>query len=174
MAARKRPARQTEEQKEATLKQLSELLESAGDAPEGLENRNEDVKGFWPPLKAGGIYLTPLHYKLSDSGQDAQKASILVFGRLEKPRKLLTSDGKVVDGETGDLVAFWAKPGMREVVNCFGIRVWIEATGEQKDVGKGNPMWLYAVDGEPGAKGEKLPCSEDRRDKSKHAKHFFE
>jgi len=169
----------TEAEKEASKKLLEALLDGAGEKPDGLTDRAGDVIGWWPPEGAGGVFCTPLYCKLFDSSQDPLKPAVMVFARLERARKLLSSDGKEpLDGQAGDLIAFWARPGMRALNNLCGASVWIaqkvddEGQPMTRDTGKGNPMKLFEVESTDG--GTKLPVAEDLRVKSKGVKSWVE
>lgn len=164
----------SKEELDADTKVLNSMLDGAASKPDGLVSRRSDVAGFWPPEGAGGIWCTPLHMNLSDGAIEKIKPSVLVFARLEAPRKLFSRDGEVVQGVTGDIVAFWARPGMRPLRNCAGIKTWIAPTDETVDVGKGNAMKVFAVETEREAEGKPLLVQEDNRKESRQVKHFFQ
>jgi predicted transcriptional regulator len=78
----------------------------------------------------------------------------------------------VIDCIPGQLIAFWAKVGMRSLLNLADVPVWIEWQGETRDTGKGNPMKVFVVSSK--TTGNLLKCNVDNRKKSKTTKHFFE
>lgn len=140
-------------------------------APEGYTRQTDEVKGFWA-YDLGPLHFVPVRAILTDSQIEPQKTSVLVIGNLVDRTTLSTKDPDddesdlQVIGEPGDVVGVWAKPGMRELKELAGERVFIYYKGE-KDTGKPNPMKLFEIFAK--SKGDPLPI-EDKRDKSRHAK----
>jgi hypothetical protein len=130
--------------------------------PEGYQERTDDVKGFFNE-EYGSIHFVPVEVKAMDSSQDAEKASGLIFGRLLSPCMLATKVGEEtvpVQGEEGDIVGVWYKPGMRAIRNLAGEAVFMFLSGH-KDVGKQNEMGVYTIMSQ--GQGAPLPLAEDLR-----------
>lgn len=141
---------------EAALKAAQEAI------PAGFEEQSADIDGFWDPTNPQSPFLhfVPMECRLSDSSIDRKKCSQLVIGKLVKPCELSTSDGVVVDGQPGDIVGVWAKPGMVALANLCGVEVYMYLDG-YKDVKKASPMTTFAVMSRK--RGEKIPVTRDSR-----------
>jgi len=135
-------------------------------APAGFVDQAQDVVGFYDIDTEAVIQFIPREATLMDGSIDAVKTSILIFGELVAPCKLMESSksGNVIQAKAGEQVGVWAKPGMKALRNLAGVHVVMYPDGT-KDVGKGNPMTVFKVLAK--AKGAKLAGVEDRRDKSK-------
>jgi hypothetical protein len=142
-------------------------------APAGFVDQNADVVGFYDPEVEPVIHFVPIEAVLSDSNLDETKVSILIFGKLTEPCKLVETvkSGNVVSGAKGDMVGIWAKPGMRALRNLGGEPVIMYPDGE-RDTGKPNKMIAYKV--LAAKKAGKLPIVEDRRDKSKNTETWLD
>lgn len=134
--------------------------------PDGYEDQSTDVVGFWMP-DGDALHFTPMECRLLDSSADKTKSSCLVIGKLVAPSELSTSDGIIVQGEEGDIVGVWAKPGMAPIANLCGVPVYMYLDGH-KDVGKASPMAVFAVLSK--TRGTVLPVSKDTRVTSRGAR----
>lgn len=139
-------------------------------APEGYQTRGGDVTGFWDPESGHPIHFIPREANLSDSKLDSKKPSTLVIGTLVDavPLYLTSQDGKSVDevqGQPGDTVGVWAKPGMAALKNLAHVKVYMYPNGE-KNTGKPNPMKLFEVLSR--GIGKPLQVVQDRRVQSRH------
>lgn len=140
-------------------------------APKGFEKANTDVVGYWTEDEP--LYFIPKSCKLMDGNIQKIKPSIVIVGELVERTILGGKDQDPFEGNAGDIVGVWYKPGMRGIETCAGLKTWldldIDPNGVQrtKDVGKGNPMNLYTVQTPTGAKKARLPIIEDVRDKSR-------
>jgi len=142
-------------------------------APAGFTDQNSDVVGFYDPEVEPVIHFIPIEAVLSDSQLDDSKASILIFGKLTEPIKLVetSKSGNVVQGKKGDMVGIWGKPGMRALRNLAGEPTIMYPDGE-RPTGKPNPMSVYKC--LAAKKSGRLPIVEDRRDKSKSAETWLD
>lgn len=134
--------------------------------PEGYEARSTDIVGFWDPEKSPSLHFIPLEAKLFDSDLDASKPSTLIFGKLVDGCLLKTPKGdEDTEGEPGDLIGVWFKPGMAALKDLCGVKVFMYPTGEM-ETGKPNPMKTFDIHSR--SKGTRIPVTDDKRDKSKH------
>lgn len=142
-------------------------------APAGFVDQAQDVTGFYDTEVDPVIEFIPIEAVLSDSNLDESKVSILIFGKLIKPCKLVetSKSGNVVQGNKDDMIGIWAKPGMRALRNLCGVHVIMYPDGE-RDTGKINPMVVYKTLAQK--KGTKLPVVEDRREKSANAETWLD
>src|SRR4029077_3519143 len=140
--------------------------------PEGYEKQATDIVGFWDPSKHPTIHFIPLEVKLLDSKIEPNKPSTIVVGKLVGNQALLAPGGEdeVVQGEDGDLIGVWYKPGMSAIRSLAGVKVFMYITGEI-DTGKPNPMVTYDVLSE--RKGAELHATQDARKKSRHVETPF-
>lgn len=132
---------------------------SAPAPDDGYVRISEDVEGFWDG--EGVVHFSPTGFKTFRSKKFPDKDSTIVFGRALSPVSCLPpSDLDANDEpftlEAGGKVGIWYKPGMRALMNLCGAKVKMRANGE-KDIGKGNPMKLYAVDVGKGTVAKPLP-----------------
>lgn len=152
--------------KESDIKLKTVPVIDAAAVPAGYQERTDDVKGFFNE-EYGAIHFIPVEVKAMDSDQDPEKPSVLIFGRLYAPCMLDSKQGddKVqVQGEEGDIVGVWYKPGMKALRNLGGEPTWMHLSG-YKDTGKRNPMALYVI--QSAQLGTPLPLAEDLRRTSK-------
>lgn len=157
-------AKKTKATEEVSLKVIPVI--DAAEVPSGYQERTDDVKGFFNE-EYGAIHFIPVEVKAMDSDQDPEKPSCLIFGRLYKPCMLDTKQGdeKVqIQGEEGDIVGVWYKPGMKALRNLGGEPTWMHLSG-YKDTGKRNPMAVYTI--LSAQLGSPLPLAEDLRRTSK-------
>jgi hypothetical protein len=142
-------------------------------APAGFVDQTSDVVGFYDPEVDPVIHFVPIEAVLSDSQLDDSKVSILIFGKLTEPMKLVETakSGNVVQGKKGDMIGIWAKPGMRALRNLANEPTIMYPDGE-RNTGKPNPMAVYKI--LAAKKSGKLPIVEDRRDKSKSAETWLD
>jgi hypothetical protein len=143
--------------------------------PKDWLEETTDVVGFYSDEVQPDIHFTPVEAVLMDSEKfDKKRPNVLVFARLNKPCKLIAGKGDekhVVQGNVGDRIGIWAKPGMRAMRNLCGTEVFMHPAG-LKDVGKGEPMKVYKLFKK--APGKLIPVVEDRRDKSRHTPTFLD
>jgi hypothetical protein len=137
-------------------------------APTGFVDQTQDVVGFYEPSIEPIIKFIPIEAVLSDSQLDDSKVSILIFGKLTDPCRLVetSKSGNVVEGKKGDMVGIWGKPGMRSLRTLAGEATIMFPDGKL-DTGKINAMTVYRVLAQK--KGGVLPIVEDRREKSRSA-----
>lgn len=131
--------------------------------PDGYEDQSTDVAGFWKQDGAP-IHFIPIECRMMDSSIDKTKSSTLVIGRLVGKCELVDGEGVVVDGEPGDAVGIWAKPGMQALAILTGVPVYMYLDSH-KDVGKASPMAVFAVMSK--GRGTLLPIARDTRIASK-------
>lgn len=146
-------------------------------APKGYEKKNSDPVGYWTEDEP--IHFIPRSAKLIDGTRVKERPSIMVVGELVEPTIVAVKDGDPFQARTGDIVAVWYKPGMRDIAKNGNIKVFLDkdldSNGEQKTrPTKNGPMKLYTVDGEPGKKGILVPISEDARQRSLNASTPFD
>lgn len=147
--------------------------------PEGFTDRNSDIVGVWDS-ESGPLFFIPEHAIATDSKKfDKTKPSVLLFGSLTRPAILKTKgdedddDAVTVQGEPGDAVGVWVKPGMRDIVNLGGVEVFLSRDeSKDKDIGKGNDMKGFRVGSK--AVGRRIELSNDLRDKSKGTRCMFD
>lgn len=120
--------------------------EAAGESGEidesDYESKADDLKGFADPRK-GKVHIKLLHANAIDNGSEKSKPSVLLIGEL-LTRRGLSKDGEAVQGEPGDRIGIWYKPGMAPALKHAGVPMVIEHTG-QTDTGKPQPMNTYDV-----------------------------
>jgi hypothetical protein len=161
----------TQPETESETEPTAQAAPPAYHAPEGYTRQTDEVKGFWD-YALGPLHFVPVRAILTDSQIEPQKTSVLIIGNLVDRATLSVKDPDDDDsdlqviGEPGDVVGVWAKPGMRELKELAGEKVFLYYKGE-KDTGKPNPMKLFEIFAK--SKGDPLPV-EDKRDKSRHAK----
>ena len=141
-------------------------------APKGYEKKNSDVVGYWSEDEP--IHFIPRSVKLLDGNIDKTKPSIIIVGELQEPTILSNKDADPFQGEVGQIVGVWYKPGMRDIAKSAGLKVWLdkdlEADGETqklKKMKKGNPMKLYVVQSAAGPE-KRIPINEDTRKEARH------
>jgi hypothetical protein len=152
---------------------------AATKAPEGYEKHGtSDIVGFWNPerVDADGavfpLHFIPLEVKAFDSKLEKHKPSILIIGKLVEACTLNAPGGEdeIIEGEAGDTVGVWYKPGMSDIKHMGGVKVWMVLTGEL-ETGKPNPMKTFDVLST--VKGNELHVSQDLRKESKHVETGF-
>lgn len=127
--------------------------------PQGYEDQSTDVVGFWKQ-DGPAIHFIPVEARLMDSSIDKTKSSTLLIGRLIDSCELVTGDGVVVDGQPGDVLGVWAKPGMSALACLCGVPVYMYLDSH-KDVGKASPMAVFAVMSK--GRGTMIPVARDTR-----------
>lgn len=137
--------------------------------PQGYVELSGDVVGYADPEKSP-VHFIPEHAVLTDSTLQPEKTSVLIIGTLVDPVMLYMGDDDI-EGQAGDRIGVWGKPGMKGLRDGQGVKVWVVLTGE-KDTGKPNPMKLFDTFAEK--KGGRLPIEADYREKSKLARNFLE
>jgi len=161
MATKNKPAT-------ADTKALTSMLDNPEFQQEtkDMQKRSEDILGFWDEHCTTPLFFTPRSAKLSDSKiEPDKKCSTLVEGLATRDCQVFSKDGEPLAAKVGDLVAVWAKPGMKALSNAAGVPVAMAYLGE-KDTGKPNPMKLYDL--RFGVGGTPLTVSADNRKLSKH------
>lgn len=146
--------------------------------PEGFQKRSYDIEHFWDWEK-GPIQGVALAVKLSDSNQDEEKPSALLFVKLsadavcdhKDPATDEKKEGVVVP--KGTIVGVWVKPGMRDVADCHNVEFFMAHEG-QKQTGKANPMELFGVYTADDAPRKLVPIIADNRKESKKAGTMFD
>ncbi len=138
--------------------------------PEGYSQQTEDIVGFWDH-EDGAIRFKPLKARIFDNSVESVKYSILIIGELTHPSKQTKRSDEdrdeqiEVDGNIGDMVGVWYKPGLKVVLNRLGVDCYARKTGE-KDIGKPNPMIVFEVMCPTGCSQEMIPLESDTRDDS--------
>jgi len=161
-------AKNTNKPAVADTKTLTSMLDNPEFAQEtkDMQKRSEDILGFWDENCSTPLFFTPRSAKLSDSKiEPEKKCSTLVEGLATRDCQVLSKDGEIIIAKPGDLIAVWAKPGMKALSNAAGVPVAMAYLGE-KDTGKPNPMKLYDL--RFGVGGQPLTVSADNRKLSKH------
>lgn len=140
----------------------------ASDPPEGFERRTTDVTGFYDGEST--LRVIPIEVKAFDGNQDDSKPSCLIIAKLAQAANLRSKDNDgneiTVKAKTGDMVGIWYKPGMRDIVDCGGVEVFIRPGGE-KDVGKQQPMKVFEIYTRGSQKGTPLLVTTDQRAESR-------
>lgn len=140
-------------------------------APKGYEKKNSDVVGYWSEEQP--IHFIPRSVKLLDGNIDKAKPSIIIVGELQEPTILSNKDTDPFQGEVGQIVGVWYKPGMRDIAKSAGLKVWLDqdlddnGVQKTKKMKKGNPMKLYIVQSAPGVE-KRIPINEDTRKEARH------
>lgn len=146
-------------------------------APKGFTRQSSDAEGFWTDDGESSVLFIPRGVKLFDGNKrlDSKKPSCMIIGELRSTAPLASKDEEF-DGNVGDVVGVFWKPGMgREVAFAYGVETWIaplyDEEGERKtrDVGRAEPMKLYDVQFGRKLEGKRLPVLEDRRKDSRDA-----
>ena len=141
-------------------------------APKGYEKKNSDVVGYWSDGDEP-IHFIPRSVKLLDGNIDANKPSMIIVGELVERTILKNKDEDPFEGQVGQIVGVWYKPGMRDIAMCANLKVWLDQDVDDNGVQKtkkmkrGNPMKLYVVTSAPG-KPTRIPISEDTRKEARH------
>jgi len=153
--------------------------DSGVQAPKGYDDeRASDVVGFYDDEIQGQLNFIPREVKLADNSIDPERPSCLIVGKLLADTKLKApkeASEETVDGSKGDTVGVWYKPGMKGVLMCAGIPVFMFRSGEKMLKNRPQPMKVYTVKtrSEDRGKGRMIPVSEDFRDKSRDEKTPF-
>lgn len=126
---------------------------------DGYVRVSDDIDGFWDGT--GTAHFTPTGLKTFKSKTFRDRMSTIIFARALSPVSCMgvateDSDGESFVLEAGGKLGIWYKPGMKQLLNLAGSKVKMTADGE-KDVGKGNPMKLFAIDVARGSVMKKLP-----------------
>lgn len=157
--------------KDAERKRLTDALDKEfGDYS---KDQAGDIVGFWDGESP--IVVKPLSVKLIDGSIERNKPAVLFVCELVKATTLQKSakeDYEPFEGNPGDIIGVWGKPGLRRLAKLGGAEVLLALIGEQ-DTGKPNPMKVYAVRTKQGVRGSALDV-EDNRDKSKDAATFLD
>lgn len=149
------------------------IADSFSSLPAGFELRTSDIVGTWH-VDSGPVQFIPSHAVVGDGKRfDATKPSLLIFGKLTAPCKVVTKgdddaddEKSVIDAKKGDLIGVWAKPGMKEIANLCGTEVFLcRFPGGDIDTGKGEKMKAYRVASKE-APNKLIPITADRRDKA--------
>jgi len=149
-----------------TKKELPpEVIKHTHDGPEGFEVKTSDLAGFWDGELGLPIQGVPLDVNLSDSEIDTTKTSALIRFRLTATTTCLV-DGQPKELEADSNVGVWWKPGMKDLVDCAGVEVFMYMRGE-KEIGKPSPMKTYTVKTKNGKAGGKLSIIGDYRKESR-------
>ena len=143
-------------------------------APKGYQKKNTDVSGYWSEDEP--IHFIPRSVKLMDGNQIASKPSIIIVGELVERTILFKKDVDPWEGNSGDVVGVWYKPGMKDIALSAGLKTWLDKdldengnqrTVKMKKAGR-NPMKCYVVQSAPG-KETRIPISEDTRKEARSA-----
>lgn len=147
--------------------------------PEGFEERTSDIVGIWA-TDQGPIRCIPSHAVVGDGKKfDKSKPSLLIFAKLTAECKLQVKgdedeETSYIDGQPGDLVGIWAKPGMKDIASLQGVEVFLmRDPAKDKDVGKGNDLKGYMVASKE-SPNRMIPINTDRRDLSKGHRTFLD
>lgn len=143
----------------------AEKIDRTFEGPEGFEDKTSDLAGFWDGELGFPIQGIPMDVNLSDSEIDTTKTSALVRFRLSTPATCLV-DGNAAEVPAGQFVGVWYKPGMKDILDCAGIEVFMYLRGE-KEIGKPSPMKTYSVKTKKGASGNRLVPVADYRKESR-------
>jgi hypothetical protein len=144
--------------------------------PEGYQKQTTDIVGFWDPNIVAGkmtaIHFIPLEVKLFDSKLDNKKPSAVVVGKLIDPIPLNApgGEGEVTEGQAGDIIGVWYKPGMSDLKQLANVKVLMYPTGEI-ETGKPNPMKTF--DCLSKQKGGELHVTQDARKTSRNVQVAF-
>lgn len=147
-------------------------------APKGFTSQSSDAVGYWTDDGESAILFVPRGVKLLDGAKklDAKKPSCMIIGELKTSGVPLATKDEEFDGQVGDIVGVFWKPGMgREIAQALGVETWIaplvDEDGERKtrDVGRKQPMKLYDVRFGRKLEGRRLPILDDRRKESRGA-----
>jgi hypothetical protein len=131
--------------------------------PAEYKEQSSDIIGFWDSLSGDTIHMIPKGVRLLDSKIDPTKSSTLLVVELVEPISVEDPDGKSVIADKGDTIGIWTKPGMSDLKQLAGVDVYMYQQGT-KEMGKGNPMYLYKVLSK--TKGTKLSVLGDFRKRS--------
>ena len=131
--------------------------------PKGFQKQGGDIDGFWTGEKP--LTFIPRTAKVWDKKDDKYRPQLLIIGEVAPGTicDAVTSDGEVIVLDEGKTVAFFAKPGMRELTNCKNAVTWMAPAGE-KDIGKQKPMKLYDIYSK--GDGQRLTIGSDLREHS--------
>jgi hypothetical protein len=160
---------------------MSEKTKTKFKQPKGFTVQSTNAVGYWLDDGESDIRFVPRGVRLMDGSAktDRNKPSILIVGELKSQVTLATKDDEI-QGEPGDVVGVFYKPGMgQDLVMAFGIETWIapafDEDGERKEVptGKANKMKLYEV-AFASKLGRRIPVLGDTRDKSRFVKTIFD
>ncbi|HWO08585.1 MAG TPA: hypothetical protein VNN80_03875 [Polyangiaceae bacterium] len=154
-------------------------------APKGFTAQSSDAVGYWTDDGESAILFVPTGVKLMDSGKKIgpEKPMIMLVGKLKSAGTPLATKDDEFEGQVGDTVAVFYKPGMgREIVNAYGVETWIapayDDDGERKtrDVNRPQPMKLYDVKfgKDLQTSGKRIPVIDDLRKESRDAKTPFD
>jgi hypothetical protein len=134
-------------------------------APEGYETRTSDIAGFWDP-DLGPIHFIPQYAKAFDSHLEKAKPTIIIVGHAVGPNRIVTAEDEDIECKSGDVIGVWYKPGMAQLKDLCGAKVFMQYTGD-KDVGKVNPMKEFQIDIPRGTRGGVLYLQDDYRKTSR-------
>ena len=146
-----------------TSKQNNEAAKNRPNIPSEYKEQSSDIVGFWDSLSGDTIHMIPRFARLFDSKIDPMKSSTLLIAELVEPIEVQNADGETVIADKGQTVGIWTKPGMSALRDLCGVDVYMYQDGT-KEMGKGNPMYLYKVLSK--ARGTKLRAAADFRKRS--------
>lgn len=144
-------------------------------APKGFTRQSSNAVGFWNDDGENAILFVPKGVRLIDGNKktNERKPACILIGELKSKGTPLINKDDDLEGEIGDVVAVFWRPGMgRDIVQAYGIETWIaplyDENGERKtmDVGRAQPMKLYDVQFADKI-GKRIPILEDARKKSR-------
>lgn len=152
-------------------------------APKGFTVQSTNAIGYWIDDGESDIRFVPKGVRLVDGSAktDSNKPSILLIGELKSKVRLATKDDEI-DGEPGDVIAVFYKPGMgQDLVHAVGLETWIAPSfdddGARKEIstGKANKMKAYdvAFAGRLDT-SRRLPVLGDARKNSRYVKTIFD
>ncbi len=134
------------------------------------EDKTEDMVGYWNEDSGVPLHCVPRYAVLFDNKVEPRNASILIFATLLDPAPLLKKedDQKTeFQGQPGDQIGIFAKPGMRRIAKLADCKTLImRDPTKDKDVGKPQPMKYFKVLNAPGVTEKPLQVMDDRRKQS--------
>jgi hypothetical protein len=152
-------------------------------APKGFTAQSTNAIGYWSDDGESDIRIVLRGVRLFDGSEktDRGKPSAMLIGELKSQATLVTKDDEI-QGEPGDVVGVFYRPGMgRDLIHAVGLEVWIaplfDADGNRKEISTGKANKMKAYDVAFGGKldtGKRLPILGDDRKESRHAKTAFD
>jgi hypothetical protein len=131
--------------------------------PQGYAKQSLDPIGMWDGK--GAIHFIPRRVKMFDGNIEKNKPSILVIAQLLDVASLLvknddTGEFETAQGNRGDVIGIWYKPGMKDLTQLCDAKVWMTFDGE-RNTGKPNPMKMFDIRS-PGP-SKRVFCTSDER-----------